>query len=97
LLEAKQKGSIKTEGKLYEVAEAIILVANALKHEAVLQSKELYAHEIDYSGIDKKNKLHYTSYFKRFTTMNWLMAQSIRFTPRKLATTIVRAMFEKTK
>lgn len=54
LLEAKQKGIISTEGKLYEVAEAIILVANALKHEAVLQSKALYAHEIDYSGIDKK-------------------------------------------
>jgi short-subunit dehydrogenase len=30
-------------------------------------------------------------------TMNWLMAQSIRFTPRKLATTIVRAMSEKAR
>jgi AcrR family transcriptional regulator len=51
---AKQQGSIKTEQPLQEVAEAIILVANALKHEAVMQSKEIYAHEIDYTAIDKK-------------------------------------------
>ncbi len=54
LTEAQQKNLLRSQESLPKVAETMLLVANALKHEGVLQAKELYAHEIDYSVIDQQ-------------------------------------------
>jgi AcrR family transcriptional regulator len=54
LSKAAVADKISTQIALQQVAEAILSVADALKHETVLQSKSQFANEVDYSTIEQK-------------------------------------------
>jgi AcrR family transcriptional regulator len=51
---AQQQRQISSQYDALSIAESLIIVANVLKHEAILQSKAQFAHQIDYSPIEEK-------------------------------------------
>lgn len=56
LKKATEEGLFKAHGQ-QKVAEAIMFIADALKHEAAYRSNALLAREIDYSPVEEKIKM----------------------------------------
>ena len=52
LAEAQSAGVVRTAEPLNAIANALVSIANALKHEAILQSKAIYSNEVDYTEVE---------------------------------------------